>query len=159
MKKRRTPSQAIGTAETNVKKTVAKSGALARIAAMHLRRPSITMGRLTIAGTSNSGAEAHAPQPSKLRTYSSIPSRDINGSQHTHRKAPGSRSPLRNRIARDDWPSPILVTLAVRHQADTCCSTMAIGLGLIVVQSLDAIACAVPVPARHPAAECALAMK
>lgn len=92
MKKRRTPSQAIGTAETNEKKTVAKSGALARIAATHLRRPRITMGRLTIAGASNSGAEAHAPQPSKLRTYSSIPSRDINGSQHTHGKAPGSRS-------------------------------------------------------------------
>ena len=50
------------------------------------------MGRLTIAGTSNSGAEAHAPQPSKLRMYSSIPSRDARGSQHSHCKTRGNRS-------------------------------------------------------------------
>lgn len=45
-----------------------------------------------MAGTNNSGAEAHAPQPSKLRIYSSIPTRDANGIQHSHWEARGNRS-------------------------------------------------------------------
>ena len=52
----------------------------------------MTMGKLIIGGISKSGADAQAPQPSKFRMYSSIPSSAASGSHHSQRKEPESCS-------------------------------------------------------------------
>lgn len=79
-------SQTMGRLAITVYSIVALLTAWARISVTRLNIPGITMVRLISAGTSSSGADAHAPQPSNLLTYSSTTTNEASGSQHSQRK-------------------------------------------------------------------------